>query len=611
MTTARGARGPLGALILLALILPFSATTTLADSGASVPAGFRDEALLTGLVQPMAVVFAPNGNVFVAEKRGTIQFYSSITDTTPTLFADLSTNVHNYWDRGLMSLAVDPGYPARPYVYVLYAYNHVLGDPAAAPRWPSADANDPPGSSYDDQCPNPPGSTTDGCVISGRLSRLTASVADGVMTGSEDVLVEDWCQQFPSHSLGSLAFGPEGALYASAGEGANFFNADYGQFGGSPGSPTPADPCGDPPGSAGTTLTAPTAEGGSLRSQDLRTMGDLVHDPVGLDGSVIRIDPDTGLGWPTNALADSPDLNARRIVAYGLRNPFRLTVRPGTKEIWIGDVGNLTWEEVDRLPDPSAASAPPNFGWPCWEGPATQGAYVEIGLNLCDSLQASAVTLPFMAYKHGIPLTAGEACGTGSSSISGLAFLSGASGYPDSYDGSLFFTDYARRCIWVMPAGADGLPDKNAITLFADLDRTTDVPGGAVFLTMSPDGDLVYADYDRGEIRRIHYYVANQPPVATFTATPSSGKAPLQVDLDAHASSDPDNDKLTYAWDLDGDGQFDDATGVTASTTYNTMGNVDVGLKVTDSGGLSDTTTRTVAVDNGPPHVTIDTPSPT
>ena len=129
MTTARGARGLLGALIILALILPFSATNVLADSGATVPAGFRDEALLTGLVQPMAIVFAPNGNVFVAEKRGTIQFYSSITDTTPTLFADLSTNVHNYWDRGLMGLAVDPGFPARPYVYVLYAYNHILGDP--------------------------------------------------------------------------------------------------------------------------------------------------------------------------------------------------------------------------------------------------------------------------------------------------------------------------------------------------------------------------------------------------------------------------------------------------------------------------------------------------
>jgi PKD repeat protein/glucose/arabinose dehydrogenase len=606
MTTARGARGPLAALAILALILPFSTTDALADSGATVPSGFRDEALLTGLVQPMAIVFAPNGNVFVAEKRGTIQFYSNISDTTPTLFADLSTNVHNYWDRGLMGLAVDPGYPARPYVYVLYAYNHILGDPAPAPRWPSADADVPPGSPFDDRCPNPPGSSTDGCVISGRLSRLT--VSGGVMSGPEHVLVEDWCQQFPSHSVGSLMFGPEGALYASAGEGANFFNADYGQFGGSSGSPTPLNPCGDPPGGAGASLTAPSAEGGSLRSQDLRTTGDLVQDPVGLDGSIIRIEPDTGLAWPTNAnaLAGSTDANARRIVAYGLRNPFRLTVRPGTGEIWIGDVGNISWEEVDRLADPSAA--PANFGWPCWEGPAPQGAYVEIGLTLCDQLSANAVTLPYMAYKHYVSVSADDGCGTGSSSISGLAFLSASSGYPDSYDGSLFFTDYARRCIWVMPAGAGGLPDPNAVTLFANLDRASDPDGGAVFLTMSADGDLVYADYDRGEIRRIHYYVANEPPVATFTATPSTGTAPLDVAFDAGASSDANHDNLTFAWDLDGDGQYDDATGVTASHTYDTMGNVDVGLKVTDSGGLSDTTTRTLAVDNGPPQVTIDSP---
>ena len=46
-------------------------------------------------------------------------------------------------DIGITGLAVDPGYPARPYVYVMYAYNHILGDPAPAPRWPSADAKTP------------------------------------------------------------------------------------------------------------------------------------------------------------------------------------------------------------------------------------------------------------------------------------------------------------------------------------------------------------------------------------------------------------------------------------------------------------------------------------
>ena len=62
---------------------------------------------------------------------------SSSTRAWPTrprpVFADLNTNVHNYWDRGLMGLAVDPGYPTRPYVYVLYAYNHILGDAEPGP----------------------------------------------------------------------------------------------------------------------------------------------------------------------------------------------------------------------------------------------------------------------------------------------------------------------------------------------------------------------------------------------------------------------------------------------------------------------------------------------
>ena len=100
--------------------------------------------MFTGLDHPMAIAFAPNGNVFVAEKRGTIQFYTSVNDTTPSVFADLNTNVHNYWDRGLMGLAIDPAFTSgRPYVYVLYAYNHILGQAAGPPRWPSADGRHP------------------------------------------------------------------------------------------------------------------------------------------------------------------------------------------------------------------------------------------------------------------------------------------------------------------------------------------------------------------------------------------------------------------------------------------------------------------------------------
>ena len=90
-------------------------------------------------------------------------------------------------------------------------------------------------------------------------------------------------------------------------------------------------------------------------------------DPTGVDGTILRVDPATGSGMPNNPLASSTDPNERRIVAYGLRNPFRFTVRPGTNDIWLGDVGYNTWEEIDRISNPTDGTVR-NFGWPCYEG---------------------------------------------------------------------------------------------------------------------------------------------------------------------------------------------------------------------------------------------------
>ena len=65
-----------------------------------------------------------------------------------------------------------------------------------------------------------------------RLPGQRAPVAPSAsMTGSEQVLINDWCQQFPSHSIGTLLFGPDGYLYVSGGDGASFNNVDYGQYG--------------------------------------------------------------------------------------------------------------------------------------------------------------------------------------------------------------------------------------------------------------------------------------------------------------------------------------------------------------------------------------------
>src|SRR5205085_9119203 len=165
---------------------------------------------------------------------------------------------------------------------------------------------------------------------------------------------------FPSHTTDTVMFGPDGALYVSAGEGASFTFSDYGQTG------TPLNPLGDPPVGIGGAQTPPTAEGGATRSQSLRR----VSGPAVLNGTLIRIDPFTGAGLADNPLAASADPNARRIVAYGFRNPFRFTFQPGTTELWIGDVGWRDWEEIDRIPNPLTAPVR-NFGWPCYERPAT------------------------------------------------------------------------------------------------------------------------------------------------------------------------------------------------------------------------------------------------
>jgi glucose/arabinose dehydrogenase len=167
---------------------------------------FVERVVFSGLTNPTAMEFASDGRIFVAEKSGLIKVFDDLNDTTATVFADLRTNVHNFCDRGLLGMALHPDFPAVPYVYVLYAYDAAIG--SVAPRWGTANTTSDP-------CPTPPGATGDGCVVGGRLSRLQAS--GNVMVGQEQVLIEDWFQQYPSHSTGSLVFGADGALYASGG----------------------------------------------------------------------------------------------------------------------------------------------------------------------------------------------------------------------------------------------------------------------------------------------------------------------------------------------------------------------------------------------------------
>jgi len=526
--------------VQLAICGPASAT--------SLPPGFQEVIFADQLIQPTAIRFSQDGRIFVAEKRGVVKYFNSLNDASPKQLIDIRTNVYNFWDRGLLGMALHPNFPSTPYLYLLYAYDGDIGGPAPKYGTPNTDS---------DPCPTPPGATDQGCVVAGRLSRFTVVAdANGALTigaDGERVMIENWCQQYPSHSIGSVVFGNDGKLYVSAGDGASFTFVDYGQMG---------NPCGDPP-----------QEGGALRSQDIRTTG----DPLGFSGSVLRIDPETGA---------PAGFNGTPIIAMGLRNPFRINVRPGANnEIWIGDVGWNDWEEVNVVSN-TTDGVLRNFGWPCYEGLGRQAGYEGANLPLCQSLYNTpgAVTPPFYTYSHAAKVVPNDPCPTGGSAIAGVAiqFYTG-SAYPSKYNGALFFADYTRKCIWAMINGTNGSPNPNSIEDFAV------GAAGPVDLQIAPNGELFYVDLDSGSIRRIQYTsAANRPPTAVISANPTSGGAPLTVNFNGAGSSDPDaGDFLTYAWDLDGNGAYDNGTAAQVSFVYGQPGTYTAKLRVSDSKGAT------------------------
>lgn len=608
------------ATVVAATVVVAGPVARITGSDAAAAAGtftdryFREVTVFTGLSMPTTIRFAADGRAFVAEKAGRVRVFDSITDTTPTTVLDIRSDVNSYWDRGLLGLAIDPAFlTGRPYLYLFYVYDAPPGQ--VAPVW-------------NDVCPNPPGGTADGCPVTSRLERVQLDPGTNVaVPGRRTTLLEDWCQQFPSHSGGGLAFGSDGQLYLAAGEGASFNLSDYGQKGGTlptPASPiTPVNPCNDPvtvTSAPGTTpvVDVPSAEGGALRSQDVRTTA----DPVGLGGSIIRIDPDTGVASVGNPLAGNADANARRIVGHGLRNPFRMTFRPGTSELFVGDVGNQTWEEIVRLSVPTGPRTPttlPNFGWPCYEG-AGRTTWQSLGTNLCANLYAAgsgAVTAPVYAWSHTQALTPTGPCwapdvnGRQNASTTGLAFYKGATAgtaaYPAAYNDALFFVDYSRKCLAVLRAGPGGQPDAGTMATIA-----TGI-GGPVDLLTGPGGDLYYVDLDGGRVVRIRYALE---PVARAEVTPQEALAPATFTLDASSSTDPDPDPasrlVAWRWDLDHDGSFtgpNDLQGASVDWPIQTPGVYPITLQVESSNGFTDTLELVVDASNDPPVPRIDTPS--
>ena len=224
----------------------------------------------------------------------------------------------------------------------------------------------------------------DGAIV---VSRFIANSAGTVAASStERILLTIAHPTYGNHNGGGLAFGPGGYLYASTGDG-----------GGS----------GDP----------------NENAQDIDS----------LLGKILRIDP-RGTGAGPRGTYSIPSGNpyvgkpgADEIWAYGLRNPWRISFDRVNGALWIGDVGQGRYEEVDR--QFRGATPGRNYGWPIVEGNRCYGA------TTCDK---SGLFAPVITYHHDF----------GCSVTGGFTYRGAA--YPDLV-GQYVFTDYCSGRLWTMP----------------------------------------------------------------------------------------------------------------------------------------------------------------
>jgi glucose/arabinose dehydrogenase len=257
-------------------------------------------------------------------------------------------------------------------------------------------------------------------------------------------------------------------------------------------------------------------------------------------GKILRINKDGSIP-DDNPFAGQPG-KLGAIWAYGFRNPWRFQFDSATGELYGGDVGDFSWEEVNHIVKGG------NYGWPLHEG-------------TCTSNCAGFID-PIYTYPHD---------GNSSAVTGGPVYRGGM--FPAEYQGDLFFGDYARGFIKHADLDASG-----HVTSVEDFD---DQAGSVVDLKVAPDGSLYYITYYPGALYRVSFNTTSHVPVASATADVTKGVEPLTVHLSSGGSSDPDGDPLTYSWDL-GDGTTSSEANPTK--TYADKGVYTVRLTVTAGG---------------------------
>jgi glucose/arabinose dehydrogenase len=333
---------------LLATSQPASLSATAARAGDDPR--FVIEKITDNLELPVGFDFAPDGRIFILEKAGRIKIWKDgVLYARPLL--DIRDEVNEFVDRGLLGIAVDPQFVRNGYIYLSYVY-------------------DPPGAVKDNEEPR-----------MGRIVRYTVS-GDVARPNSAQIILDDFTSDTQQHSVGSLRFAPDGALFASFGDGA----------------------------------LSQGVQALSLRAQKLDN----------IQGKLLRIDTN-GNGLKGNPFFDekNPRSARSRIWAYGFRNPFRFSVHPQTGVPYVGDVGWNTYEWLMR------ATPGANFGWPCVEGSDNSPDYQS--KPECTGVTAASTARKEIVYPHaGAP-----------ASITGGGFNLGAH-FPDDTQGDLFFADYSK-----------------------------------------------------------------------------------------------------------------------------------------------------------------------
>ncbi len=355
--------------------------------------------------------------------------------------------------------------------------------------------------------------------IHSRLSRFTAN-GDIAVPGSELVLIDFPLSSADMHNGGAMMFGKDGKLYVTVGDQAITTNPQ--------------------------SLTTPL-------------------------GKILRINSDGTIPTDNPFYATTTGIN-RAIWALGLRNPFTAAIQPGTGTIFVNDVGNGAWEEINR------ASAGANFGWPTTEGDFDPTVPANAGF-----------TRPVHAYPHGSGTAAGNC-------IAGGTFYNPPNPqFPAAYYGQYFFSDFTNN--WIKRLN----PATGAVTLFA-----TNVPA-PVDLDVGPDGNLYYLSRGANQVGRIAYS-ASLPPIITLQPSSQLVSVGFSATFSTSAGGEP---PLSYQWQRNG---VNIAGATSASYTLNNAQTTDSGARfravVTNARGTATSNEAVLTVTtNKPPTATISTPT--